>query len=235
MPKVSQLRESDSARARGGRPAVLTREKVLDAARKLSSHELTMNAVAELLGVKKASLYYHFSSRQDLLVALGSEVVRDLVVPPPDSANWRSWLEQAVTALYEMLCANPVFLDIENLNQIARAGLPLQEAALEVLEGAGFAPGDAVNVWRVTTSHAYVAATNAHEARHTDIDRLAREMDQLLVEAERNRPMPHVRALLEKGKTDARQGFADTLAWQLRNLPDPKSLKPAPRASRKKS
>src|ERR1700756_3174848 len=121
MPKPGLAPDTKPAVDRGGRPAVISREKVLDAARQLRSHELTMNAVAERLGVQRASLYYHFKSRQDLIAALGAEAAREMTIPRPDPARWRHWLEQAATGLFDMLCANPVFLELENIGQIGRA------------------------------------------------------------------------------------------------------------------
>src|ERR1700749_1385903 len=107
MPRPSNRRHPKSPDNPGGRPALISREKVLEAARQLRPHELTMSAVAERLAVKKASLYYYFNSKQELLAALGADLVQNLAVPLPDPANWRRWLRRAATGLFEVFCANP--------------------------------------------------------------------------------------------------------------------------------
>jgi AcrR family transcriptional regulator len=228
MSRLNIGRDSKSRHKPGGRPALISREKVLDAARQLRPHELTMNAVAERLDVKKASLYYYFNSKQELLAALGADLVRDLTVPPPDAVNWRRWLQRAATSLFQVFCANPVFLGFENYNQYARAVLPLQEAAMETLEEAGFARRDVLRIWRVITSYVYVAAASVQEAARPDIDRAAGEIMEVLTQAERTRPMPRLRSLVEQGfDMDPRRRFAETLAWQVKNLPDPAPAKPS--------
>jgi AcrR family transcriptional regulator len=236
FPSAIQLRRfsikqaSKPAENPGGRPAQISREKVLQAARRLRPHELTMNAVAERLDVRKASLYYYFNSKQELLAALGADLVRDLKVPSPDPANWRRWLQRAATSLFEVFCANPVFLGFENYNQYARAVLPLQEAAMETLEEAGFERGDVLRIWRVITSYVYVAAAGVQEAARPEADRVAGEIIEVLTQAERVRPMPRLRALAEQRiDADPRQRFSETLAWQIKSLPDPPAPKPRSR------
>ena len=232
MPRPAIGRNTNAPDNPGGRPALISREKVLEAARQLRPHEQTMNAVAERLAVKKASLYYYFNSKQELLAALGADLVRNLAVPLPDPANWRRWLRRAATSLFEVFCANPVFLGFENYNQYARAVLPLQEAALETLEEAGFTRGDVLRIWRVITSYVYVAAAGVQEATRLDVDRVAGEIMEVLAQTERTRPMPRLRSLVEqKIDTDPRRRFAETLAWQIKNLPDPVPSKPSRKAA----
>jgi AcrR family transcriptional regulator len=198
---------------------------VLAAARQLRSHELTMNAVADRLKVKKASLYYYFNSKQELLAALGAELMQDLKIPRADPAHWRRWLKQAATGLFDIICANPVFLGFENYNQFVRALLPLQEAAMETLEDAGFSRDDVLHIWRVTTSYVYAAAAGVQESARAELERLAGETMKILAQAEKTRPMPRLRLLVGQGiEMDPRARFAETLSWQIKNLPDPSPI-----------
>lgn len=226
MPRLPIKRDPKTAANAGGRPAVISREKVLEAARQLRPHELTMKAVAQHLCVQKASLYYYFSSKHELLAALGAELVGNLVIPSADPAHWRRWLERAAISLFEIFCANPVFLGFENYNQFVRAVLPLQETAMETLEGAGFPRDDVLRIWRITTSYVYVAAAGIQEAAQAELEQINSEIVQVLNQIERIRPMPRVRSMVDQGLDgDPRKRFAETLAWQIKNLPDPVSVK----------
>ena len=193
MPRSTLGHEEKSSENRGGRPALISREKVLEAARQLRPHELTMNAVAQRLDVKKASLYYYFSSKQELIAALATELVQDLVIPRADPAHWRRWLERAAVSLFDIFCANPVFLGLENYSQFARAVLPLQETAMETLEKAGFSADDVLRIWRVITSYVYAAAAGVQEAARAEVGQLAGETLRILAQIELTRPMPRLR------------------------------------------
>src|ERR1700679_2347561 len=63
-------------------PAVDTRSRILDAALAVFSEHgfegSTLQQVADLLGVTKAALYYHFRSKDDILVALVTPAMADL-------------------------------------------------------------------------------------------------------------------------------------------------------------
>ncbi|HEY1778643.1 MAG TPA: helix-turn-helix domain-containing protein [Solirubrobacteraceae bacterium] len=62
--------------------AVDTRSRILDAALEVFSEHgfegSTLQQVADLLGVTKAALYYHFPSKDDILVALVTPAMADL-------------------------------------------------------------------------------------------------------------------------------------------------------------
>ena len=65
---VSPHSEEPVPRKRGkGRPAVIDREKILEAARRLPADALTMQAVANELGVDPTALNYHVGGRSGLL------------------------------------------------------------------------------------------------------------------------------------------------------------------------
>jgi AcrR family transcriptional regulator len=57
-----------------GREDVLTREGILEAAARIFSkkgfHATSMQDIAEAVNLQKASLYYHFESKQEILIAI---------------------------------------------------------------------------------------------------------------------------------------------------------------------
>lgn len=80
----------DERRARG-RPARISREQIVAAARRAPGPELTMQAVADELGVSRKALHYYVGNRQGLLTLVvvdrfESELKR---VHLPDDGDWR--------------------------------------------------------------------------------------------------------------------------------------------------
>ncbi|MFC4242661.1 TetR/AcrR family transcriptional regulator C-terminal domain-containing protein [Gryllotalpicola reticulitermitis] len=85
--------DDSSTRPRRGRPARISRKRIVDAARGLSADAITMQAVAQVLGVERQSLSYHVRDRDELLgLVAASELVdraRTLIEEPPDR-DWRA-------------------------------------------------------------------------------------------------------------------------------------------------
>ncbi len=205
------------APASGGRPSKISRQRILDEARQLGAGELTFSRIAERLGVRQQALYYHFESREVLLGALAVELSKDFDLQPGNPRQWRLWLEQTGVQVYDFLTANPVVLETSNWRGLARFGLPLMEAALETLQGAGFSAEDAGRAWDVVADLAYAEARTWHETKkagplpaHLDLDEMA------------GRPVPRTRAYYAHVKKNPRTRFAETLRWLVAALPRPR-------------
>ena len=87
-------------------PAALNRQAVVDAALELLAESgidgLSMRALADRLGVKAASLYWHVRDKQQVLELLAEALIDRVTVPatPPD---WRSQVRGACARLAEAL------------------------------------------------------------------------------------------------------------------------------------
>lgn len=208
------------ARRANGRPAVLTRERILDEARQVPARELTMPVVARRLGVNPAALYYHFDSRDALLAALGERLAVDFQLREPDPGRWREWLLDAATELHRFLLANPVILAVEDWSRVARIGLPLVENVLETLERAGFGTEEAWSAWSVVSNYAYSNARTLHDAPRFRAAAATVSAEEQLSQA--GRPLPRTLAAitLMSGR-DAAQTFHGTLRWLIGILPEP--------------
>jgi AcrR family transcriptional regulator len=84
---------------RRGRPpgATLDRQQVLSAAAALAQQgvdALTMSALARSLGVTSMALYRHYASKEELLVALHDDVLRQVEIPPAGSGDWTDRLRR---------------------------------------------------------------------------------------------------------------------------------------------
>jgi AcrR family transcriptional regulator len=103
-----------------------TRDRILDVALDLFTEQgfdgTSLRQIAEQLGVTKAALYYHFTSKDDILMALhlrlheaGRESLTQLTEEPVTLAQWGTLLDLVVE---QMLAQRKLFLMHER-NQAA--------------------------------------------------------------------------------------------------------------------
>lgn len=107
-------------------PQASTRERILDAALDLFIEKgfdgASLREIAEQLGFTKAALYYHFASKDDILMALhmrfhefGREALSQMGDEPVTLATWATLMGQLVD---QMLAQRKIFLMHER-NQAA--------------------------------------------------------------------------------------------------------------------
>lgn len=100
------------------REAPSTRDRILDAALDLFTEKgfdgTSLREIAEQLGVTKAALYYHFASKDDILMALhmrlhefGREALEQMTDEPVPIAQWGGLLDQMVD---QLLAQRKIFL-----------------------------------------------------------------------------------------------------------------------------
>ncbi|HEX4218228.1 MAG TPA: helix-turn-helix domain-containing protein [Acidimicrobiales bacterium] len=120
------INEATSADDEEGRQAKPTRERILDVALDLfiqkGYDKTSLREIAEPLGFSKAALYYHFASKEDILMALhmrlhdfGIDALTQMASQEPTVALWAQLLEQFVD---QMLANRKIFL-LHERNQAA--------------------------------------------------------------------------------------------------------------------
>jgi AcrR family transcriptional regulator len=103
-----------------------TRERILDVALDLfiekGYDKTSLREIAEPLGFSKAALYYHFASKEDILMALhmrihefGTDALAQMANQEPTVARWADLLDQLVD---QMLAQRKIFL-LHERNQAA--------------------------------------------------------------------------------------------------------------------
>jgi AcrR family transcriptional regulator len=120
------------------RKAASTRERILDVALDLFTEKgfdgTSLREIAERLGVTKAALYYHFASKDDILMALhmrlhefGKGALDQMTEEPVSLELWGELLDQVVG---QMLAQRKLFLMHER-NQAALEKLHREEHEAE--------------------------------------------------------------------------------------------------------
>src|SRR5205807_7134439 len=120
---------------------------------------LTMRALAERMGVRAASLYWHIRDKEQLLGMLAEAIVAE--VPEPDSAlPWRAQLEAFATDYRRVLQSHRNAARIMIVTQPAAPRL--YERLVRSLLAAGFDGGVAVEACHLLAG-TYVPAAVAEE------------------------------------------------------------------------
>src|SRR5579875_131770 len=125
----------------------LDRERVVRAALELLDEVgldgLTMRRLAEKLGVKAASLYWHVHDKEELLDLL-AEAISSEIVEPPAGLPWRESVVLLMRQLRRVLLAHrDAALILEATLPLGPNRLRLMEAAASIMLNGGFVPRDA--------------------------------------------------------------------------------------------
>jgi len=140
MPRST--RAATSPRRGPGRPARLSRESILDAARALLERDPyeppTVARIAEEVGAVPAALYRHFESLDDLLDGVLAQVLGTAALASGRRAAWRASLRAWMRSLRAHLLRYPAVLPlIGRRGRTSPAWLDAASPLIEILERAG--------------------------------------------------------------------------------------------------
>jgi TetR/AcrR family tetracycline transcriptional repressor len=146
-----------------GRPRQISRERIVSAARTLAPEALTMQAVADVLGVDPKALNYHVGHRDGLreLVAVDAFEVELSRVALPTEGDWRDVLRSYAVALRDATVRLGVLATYFRLPATGLGALAPVERVLQELVSAGFSVDEAGHVLRMVTEVGHAAGREA--------------------------------------------------------------------------
>ena len=111
---------------------------------------LTIRKLAAELGVTPMALYWHFRSKDELLVGVAERLWSEMDLTVDPSAPWTQQLRGLLNALLAVLRAHPAAPGLLARPDVVyrEAAFNAIEVALELLRTAGFSPEDASAVTR---------------------------------------------------------------------------------------
>ena len=100
------------------------------------------------------AIYHHFENRDELLEAIGDRLLEPLNELEL-SGNWRQACARFATALRDVAVARPATFKLVGLQPLdTPSALRPVERLLDLLLSQGFAPADALAIYRATVSYA---------------------------------------------------------------------------------
>jgi TetR/AcrR family transcriptional regulator, tetracycline repressor protein len=169
------------------RPKVplISRRKALEVALEIIDSDgldaLSIRRLATALGVNGASLYHHFSGKEDIVagvVDLALAEVRGVGAP---GASWRTWLPENARTLRHALLAHPALLPVVVGSRSHGLGARLLDASAARLMGDGVP--SAVVMPLLDALAAFAISSALHETRSGDPDESAAEEYPALAKA----------------------------------------------------
>jgi AcrR family transcriptional regulator len=155
----------------------LSRERILGVARQLVDQEgmnaLSMRRLAQELDVWPMSVYRYFQDKDELLDALAESAAEAIPLPSGDE-SWRIQLTALLNDARTAVGQDPSGIG----GRLARAfltpgALRVSEAAMRILQSAGFEPAEAASAWRALWSYTFgfatfrIGPTASETLRHT--------------------------------------------------------------------
>ena len=104
------MTQAPTAAARGrGRPPRVSRVSIIGAAREIAPDQLSMQAVADRLGVDRSTINYHFADREELFSIVAAETFGEEMAAyrPPASDDWRDWVTGYARAVHASMLKHP--------------------------------------------------------------------------------------------------------------------------------
>jgi AcrR family transcriptional regulator len=126
----------------------LTRDQIVQTAVDLLDAEgvdgTNMRALGERLGHVATAVYWHVSSKDDLIVLAGDHVWTEIALPKLGALDWRTVASQMAADLYAMLCRHPWLVQAFGSNVMYGPNkASYDDHALAIYETAGFSPTEA--------------------------------------------------------------------------------------------
>lgn len=170
---------NEPTRGRGGRPARLSRDQIVDAAVSLvyqdPANPLTIKRVSSAVGSAPMALYRYFPDRDDLLQAVADKVAADMKFDKPAGSTWQARLRGWMVLSMEYLRPYPQLLPYMTSPR-KPTWLPAFTFLTEMLQPLGLGDEDlALAVTYISTTIVGHATLDSHRAPTDDMYRMLRE------------------------------------------------------------
>jgi TetR/AcrR family transcriptional regulator, tetracycline repressor protein len=169
------------------RPKVplISRRKALEVALEIIDSDgldaLSIRRLATALGVNGASLYHHFSGKEDIVVGAVDLALAEVRGVGEPGASWRQWLPENARSLRHALLAHPALLPVVVAARSHGLGARLLDASAARLMGDGVP--SAVVMPLLDALAAFAISSALHETRSVGPDESAAEEYPALAKA----------------------------------------------------
>jgi TetR/AcrR family transcriptional regulator, tetracycline repressor protein len=203
MPTADTVNSGSRGRKRGG-PRRVDRARIIEAAKSLDPQTLTMQAVADVLGVDRKALNYHVTDRDNLLRLVAEDSFESAFadnfgiyfsVPENVAADWRDALRAWAVAVRDSLAANGVLAAYYRITTDNLAIFEPVELVLKRLRDAGFDETTASRSVLLATHLAMAVGRDIVMENQLGVHPQVSEVRRLLAEAEEGDGYPGMRGM----------------------------------------
>ena len=207
---------------RVGRPSQLSLGQILAAASKVGLTNLTLQAVADVLGVTPPALYNHIEGREDLISKFVADVMDKFPVPAYQGEGWANWAAGYAASLLAMYDAVPGLADytIRRTSTVTSV-LDRHEMSIMAAKESGFSELEALYATRAIIE--FVAGWVARKERRDALERELKihpdvEFRKFVIQKS-NGEYPHLKGALKTAATlNLSHRFDFTLRALIRGL-----------------
>ena len=193
-PLPAPVRRRDAAVKRG-RPARLTAQAVIDAAKEVGLASVTLAAVADRLGVSIAAIYRYVKNREELVSLAAFDVALKRQTPAEAHGDWREFARGYARSMVEWLSAEPQLI-VETMNGTmgVDAEVDFIELFISTLRKSGFTGEEAIQLHHSVAMLAIGAAAGAVATRASYSAGVTRETSiRMMLDKRSPQELPEVR------------------------------------------
>jgi AcrR family transcriptional regulator len=158
----------ESRPSKVGRPPLIDRSLIAQAASEVGLSNLTMQAVADRLGVSVPSLYYHVGDRAELARLAAEYTASSIGLPEDRDQHWSIWLTEWAEYARAAFASDPAILQQFMLGTLGSDRvLSNVDTIVSLLLRNGFTAEDAMNAYVLVSACAIGAAVTEWAAKNT--------------------------------------------------------------------
>jgi TetR/AcrR family tetracycline transcriptional repressor len=211
---MSSRGSNAAATPRRGRPSRIDRAQIVAAARDMDPQTLTMQAVAERLGVDRKALNYHVSDRDGLLELVALDVLHTEMgrISLPDDGDWRQAVRVFARGMRDGMARTGALFDYVRIPLASgRDTLAPADQLIQTLAGAGFAAQDAMRILAFIAEFIFSSARDLVLTERHGVHPQLAEIQRLLDES----PAADLPWLRRVTATEGTQAGEDQLEFDL--------------------
>lgn len=204
---------------RVGRPAKVSRDKIIDAVLEVGIMEPRFTKIAEKLGVTVSALYRHVKDMDELVFITADKQLRRFPIPPDNGEDWLDWAFEFGLSVKRFFSTFPGFAEF-SISRIPRhlAVLERHETSIKIALRSGFNPVEALWATRGVINHVHLSVAREERQAFTK-DESGVEHDQDLLDFMQTLPksadLTHLTTSLEQA---AKFSAQELFEYQLRAL-----------------
>lgn len=218
---VSSGKSAPDRRRRVGRPAVISRDKLIETMIEVGVQSRQLKPVADRLGVTTSALYRHIDALDDLVRMATDELLKRHPIPEDNGEDWRDWAFSLGIVLKEFFTAFPGLAEYTiGRSPLHPENIRRHKLSVDIAIRSGFSPLHALWATRALSNFVLVSVT-ANERLDQFQQESGQSREEALMDILAAIPAHDDFANLDRAlRENASHGEQEIFEFQLRSLID---------------